>query len=287
MILTNPPYVRHHHIDGEQKQWLKDQVLSQLKIQVSGLSGLYIYYILLSHNLLKEGGIATWLIPSEFLYTNYGKALREYLSRKVSLLRIHKFDAAEVQFDDALVSSCVVTYKKEPPVAGHKVDFTMGNFHAPILQKKMPFEAINPLKKWNFYNSDKDHNNDGILLSDIFHITRGIATGNNKFFILEPDDVRKANIEPDCLIPLIPGPRDLKSPVIEADARGQPIVEKVRYLLSVTCSLDEARDKYPNAFQYLIEPKELRSVRLDTPPSWLSIVKETQAEFFYQSTITL
>lgn len=60
---------------------------------------------------MSEDGIAGWLIPSEFMDVNYGKALKAYLLREVTLLHIHRFEPNNVQFDDALVSSAVVWFK--------------------------------------------------------------------------------------------------------------------------------------------------------------------------------
>ena len=251
LIVTNPPYVRHHHINSDTKQQLKTEIMSQQGIQLSGLSGLYVYYIILCHTLLKEGGIASWLVPSEFFYTNYGKALREYLSSKVSLLRIHKFDAEEVQFDDALVSSCVITYKKEIPSPGLKAEFTVGNYQSPKLTKSIDVGVIPPLSKWNFIKSVNTQIDSGIVLSDLFHITRGIATGNNAFFILDEEAVLQNSIERDCLIPLLPSPRYLKVPVVESDLSGEPVIEKKRFLLSISCMPDETKRKYPFAWKYL------------------------------------
>ena len=77
LILANPPYVRHHYISN--KLELVGKVLDKTGIKLSGLSGLYIYFILLSHDWLEDGGIACWLIPSEFLDVNYGKKLKDYL----------------------------------------------------------------------------------------------------------------------------------------------------------------------------------------------------------------
>ncbi len=251
LIVTNPPYVRHHHIDIETKQQLKTEIMSQQGIQVSGLSGLYVYYIILCHTLLKEGGIASWLVPSEFFYTNYGRALREYLSTKVSLIRIHKFDADEVQFDDALVSSCVITYKKEAPSPGVKAEFTVGNYQSPKLTESIDVGAIPPLSKWNLIKSGNTQSDSGIVLSDLFHITRGIATGNNAFFILDKEAVLQNSIEKNCLIPLLPSPRYLKVSVVESDSSGAPVIEKPRFLLSISCMPDETKYKYPFAWKYL------------------------------------
>ncbi len=44
LILTNPPYVRHHHIPGPEKEHLRGRLGQSLPINVSGLSGLYCYF---------------------------------------------------------------------------------------------------------------------------------------------------------------------------------------------------------------------------------------------------
>ncbi len=64
---------------------------------------------------MTDGGIAGWLIPSEFMDVNYGQAVKRYLLNHVTLLQIHRFDPNDVQFADALVSSAVVWFRKTPP----------------------------------------------------------------------------------------------------------------------------------------------------------------------------
>jgi len=253
LIITNPPYIRHHHIDPPQKRILQNLVRSRLHIEVSGLSGLYIYYLLLSHALLKQGGISSWLIPSEFLYTNYGKALRIYLAEQVTLLRIHRFDADDVQFDDALVSSCVVTFQKSEKPKGYLFDFTKGAYETPKSIEKISSNRLNPLVKWSFIDPEISELNHEIVLEDLFHITRGLATGNNDFFILDNTKVTEKGIESTFLVPLLPSPRELKSPIIEADADGLPIIPRNRFLLSVTKSLEELNIPCPGVLNYLEE----------------------------------
>jgi hypothetical protein len=253
LIITNPPYIRHHHIEFTEKRRLQDLARSRLDIEVSGLSGLYIYYILLSHWLLKNEGIASWLIPSEFLYTNYGKALREYLAEKVTLLRIHRFDAGDVQFEDALVSSCVVTYQKSLKPKGHTFDLTKGTYHSPKSTEKISSVNLSPLEKWSFFESAVPEPGNGITLEDLFHVTRGLATGNNDFFILDAKEAMEKGVESVFLVPLLPGPRELKSSVIEADAEGLPVIPNKRFLLSVTKLPEELKTKFPGVVKYLEE----------------------------------
>jgi type I restriction-modification system DNA methylase subunit len=126
LIVANPPYVRHHHMSTDVKAKRNAQATKHTGISISKLAGLYVYFILASQRRLAPGAVATWLIPSEFMTVNYGSALRQFLSQSVTTVRVHTFDASEAQFDDALVTSCVVTYKNEVPNAGHEVLFTTG-----------------------------------------------------------------------------------------------------------------------------------------------------------------
>ena len=69
---------------------------------MSGLAGLYCYFLLIAHAWLAENGLAAWLIPSKFMDVNYGDEVKRYLTERVSLLQIHRFCPSDVQFDDAL-----------------------------------------------------------------------------------------------------------------------------------------------------------------------------------------
>lgn len=112
LIVSNPPYVRHHHLDAAAKERLQHHVLLRHRIRISGLAGLYCYFLLLSDAWLEEGGLSVWLIPSEFMDVNYGQAIKQYLTERVELLHIHRFSPADVQFTDALVSSAIVVFRK-------------------------------------------------------------------------------------------------------------------------------------------------------------------------------
>ncbi len=126
LILANPPYVRHHHLDREDKKRLQMLAHKMAGVKVNGLAGLYVYFFLLATAWMEEGGYAAWLVPSEFMDVNYGAALKQYLTDSVTLIRAHRFDPADVQFGDALVSSVVLVVRKSAPPAGHAVEFTLG-----------------------------------------------------------------------------------------------------------------------------------------------------------------
>ena len=130
LLVCNPPYVRHHHIASEEKRRLKALTREACGIKVNGLAGLYCYFLGLSHQWMAEGGLAGWLIPSEFMDVNYGASVKRYLLDKVTLLHIHRFNPKEVQFGDALVSSSVVWFSKQEPPDHHQVAYDLWRFTA-------------------------------------------------------------------------------------------------------------------------------------------------------------
>ena len=75
VVLANPPYVRHHHMNREDKERLQRLTYKMTGVEVNGLAGLYVYFLLLATAWMEDGGIAAWLIPSEFMDVNYGAAI--------------------------------------------------------------------------------------------------------------------------------------------------------------------------------------------------------------------
>lgn len=125
LLVCNPPYVRHHHLNGE-KERLQAKAFQSSGIELSGLSGLYCYFMAIAHNWMLPEAILAWLVPSEFMTVNYGLSLKNYLLNKVELLQIHRFDPKDSLFDDALVSSSVVCYRMRKSSMNHQVKFTFG-----------------------------------------------------------------------------------------------------------------------------------------------------------------
>ena len=155
LLCTNPPYVRHHHLLPDAKVALQSRIRERLGLAVSGLSGLYVYFILVADSIIAEDGIASWLLPAEFLYVNYGRPLREYFRKHVALLSIHHFDPENVQFDDALVSSCIVTYKKKHPAFNASFCFSFGgDFDHPDHTRILNTEDQQGKLKWTLPHFD-------------------------------------------------------------------------------------------------------------------------------------
>jgi predicted RNA methylase len=253
LLICNPPYVRHHHMDAPRKAAIQQRALEACGVKINGLSGLYCYFMGLSHPFMAQDGIAAWLIPSEFMGVNYGRMLKQYLLEKVTLLKIHRYDPQDVQFDDALVSSAVVWIKNTPPPPDHHVTFTYGGtLAAPAIRREVAATALIKEAKWTRYpQADKASVPAKITLGDLFDIKRGLATGDNGFFIMTREQIEQRGLPIECFTPVLPSSRHIPENEIMADQDGLPDLDKPLFLLDTRLSEDEIAAKYPALKAYL------------------------------------
>ncbi|MEP5765550.1 MAG: Eco57I restriction-modification methylase domain-containing protein [Halieaceae bacterium] len=253
LVVCNPPYVRHHHIAGSDKERLKNLAVDYAGASFSGLTGLYCYFVAICHGWLQKGALGVWLIPSEFMDVNYGSALKQYLLDKVTLLRIHRFDPNDTQFDDALVSSAVVWFLNDEAGADHEVKFTFGgSLDSPEVVRMVSRPTLAEEKKWTrFPLSESRNGRSGPVLGDYFSVKRGIATGDNKFFVMTPEQIEERKLPISQFIPILPSPRYLESDDLEADSNGNPLLDKRLFLLNCRLPLDVVRGQYPSLYDYL------------------------------------
>ncbi|MGY1545803.1 Eco57I restriction-modification methylase domain-containing protein [Streptomyces sp. MN6] len=258
LLVANPPYVRHHHLAANQKRELGALCADQLGIKPSGLSGLYLYFVLLSHRLLAPGAVSAWLIPSEFMDVNYGTAVKEYLTSQVQLVRIHQYDASEVQFDDALVTSSVVVFKNVPPSPGCIAEFSFGGtLSQPKVTRYIPSAELKAEVKWSRYihgaapSGGTEGVEAGPKLSDFFRIRRGLATGSNAFFIMPRSEAERLGIHNNFLRPILPSPRNLKGDAIATDSSGWPELPTQLALIDCPLPIEQVRQENPELAVYL------------------------------------
>lgn len=257
LILTNPPYVRHHHLEAKEKDRLRTLVGSRLGLPISGLAGLYCYFLLLADSWLAPDGLSVWLIPSEFMAVNYGTAVKEYLLRHVSLLHIHRFSPDDVQFSDALVSSAIVVFRKNSPTEAQRVRFSFGGpITNPTQVEDVGVSELDVKSRWTrFAERSSKVEASNRRLGELFTIKRGLATGDNSFFIVERERAIELGIPDEYVRPILPSPRYVDADVIEADEDGFPRLMKQLCLIDCPLSEEIIREKHPAFFAYLEQGK--------------------------------
>lgn len=277
LIICNPPYVRHQHLTENEKNTLQNLAYNIADIKFSKLASLYCYFLVITNAWMSKECLAGWLIPSGFMDVNYGVQLREYLLNRVTLLRIHQYYPNDVQFDDALVSSTVVWFKNiKPQNTSRTIDFTYGgSLTIPEISHSVPCDVVKTTRKWTHlvkYNSqinsacfgntffakpeNKVHTNIQSFhslktISDLFIIKRGLATGANKFFILNKKEIESYQIDAKFLIPILPSPRYLLMDEVQADEFGNPALDPQLFLLDCRLPEEDIRGKHPFLWNYL------------------------------------
>jgi adenine-specific DNA-methyltransferase len=259
LVLANPPYVRHHHLERERKADLQKLAETILGCKVSGLTGLYVYFIILAQQWMARDAVAAWLVPSEWMDVNYGAALKEYLCGKVQLLRVHRFDAADVQFGDALVSSSVVFIRNQPPSGDETCEITVGDLPSPSLSRQARLRDLRSARKWSqlFRRSTSATPTIAaaqVTLGDLVVVKRGIATGGNDFFIRPRADFLAIGVPDEFLRPILPSSKHLDGDTIKRGPEGFPDLPQPLALLDCNLAEDEVRRKYPRLWEYIESP---------------------------------
>lgn len=258
LVICNPPYVRHHLIGADNKVRIKDKTEIISGVKLSGLAGLYCHFLLQSVQWMDEGAVAGWLIPSEFMDVNYGKAIKNFLLSEVELFRIHRYNPGDVQFEDALVSSAVVWFRKRKPTT-KSVTFTYGGtLEFPKVSKDISVDVLHNETKWTRFpclpqRKGKDFSP---KLKDYFDVKRGIATGGNDFFIMEESRILDLGLPFEFFRPVLPSARYLQITEIESDEFGNPVLPQRLFLLDCRLSETEIREKYPRLWDYLESGRE-------------------------------
>lgn len=261
-LVSNPPYVRHHYLGQGRKAKLSAMLRGETGLSLSGLSGLYCYFILSAHKWLAPNAICGWLIPSEFMDVNYGNTLKEYLLNNVHLLRIHRYNPKNCKFDDALVSSCVVWFRNEIVQGNYSVDFSYGGTHEePEISRTVDRNILKKQRKWTHfpertYASEQVKNIYTPTLGDFFTIKRGLATGDNDFFILSKEQIDNLELDMNFFTPILPSPRHLKCDEVFADKDGYPRLDTQYFLLSCTLQEYELKENYPSVWHYINSGKD-------------------------------
>ena len=112
IIIGNPPYIRHEKI-----RHLKSALREHYSGFFASTADISVYFYKRAAELLKQGGILTYICTNKFMRSGYGKNLRQFLTSDVSLQAL--LDFGSVQVFDAAVNTCIVRAEKRLSKANH------------------------------------------------------------------------------------------------------------------------------------------------------------------------
>ena len=110
LFIGNPPYVRHHDIEGTWKKWLSRTARGR-GLTASQLAGLHVHFFLATLGHAQPGDLGVFVTAAEWLDVNYGKLVRDLLSGPLGVLRIDIIEPQARAFEDALTTAAITSFQ--------------------------------------------------------------------------------------------------------------------------------------------------------------------------------
>lgn len=215
-IICNPPYFKFHDYDNKN---VLSETERRLKCKLNGFCNLYALFLLKSVYQLKPGGRCAYVIPSEFMNSDYGKLVKSCLLKSGTLRHIIVFDFEENVFEDALTTASIIlcandnnpgrlrfTNVRSVSELSSVYELMEGKTVTnSIYSRSFPFSEIDPAVKWKSYYQTQNGSGfrDLVPFSTYARVVRGIATGANSYFTFNLSKARYYGIAEQFLLPCI------------------------------------------------------------------------------------
>lgn len=221
VVVGNPPYLAYQKLDTQRRE----AVLSQLKtagLNLDRRASLWAYFVALSVLYTAKGGRNAWVLPSSFLYANYSKALRVFLSH--SFARCCAFELKERQFllegteEKSIVLLCEgrksltndsrfndIPLVRCDGVKDVELAIKSWSLHLPRRSAhcgSSVFDSLSAGQKRIYQRIEANPN--ARSLGDYLSVRIGLVTGNNRFFLLNEEGRLKAALSKDELCEVLP-----------------------------------------------------------------------------------
>ena len=127
-----------------------------------------------------------------------------------------------------------------------------GTLEQPELEGLVALETLRNDRKWSKHpETVPTAGEDGATLSDFFDIKRGIATGDNGFFVMTDAEAAERSIPGWALRPVLPGARNLPQDIVPADDHGTPLLDRKLFLLDPEKAEEDIAEQSPHLLAYL------------------------------------
>ncbi|MFO0052690.1 MAG: Eco57I restriction-modification methylase domain-containing protein [Dolichospermum sp.] len=108
IVIGNPPYIRQELLSPF-KPYLQENYQTY-----DGVADIYIYFYEKGLNLLKPGGIISYIVTNKWLRSGYGESLRRFFCQSSVFEQIIDFGDAPI-FADADTFPCIIAARKSTP----------------------------------------------------------------------------------------------------------------------------------------------------------------------------
>jgi len=209
-ILCNPPYRKFRGLPG--KVELVMQVQSNTGFELSRAANLYAFFLIKAVHQLAENGRAAFILPYEFFNADYGRAIKQYLLDEGVLRKILILGEKLHPFERVITTTCILCLERTAPVFPSEVincqtlDELSAAITAPVgisPAEEVPAQRANA--KWLVSTQVRQRMDHPSLvpLSTFGRVSRGIATGDNGYFLLTETQRQRWELNQSCVLPCL------------------------------------------------------------------------------------
>ncbi|PPJ63491.1 type IIG restriction enzyme/methyltransferase [Cuspidothrix issatschenkoi] len=192
VIIGNPPYISIQDLNKTDKN-VVDYYRNNFKSAKQGTFDIYILFLERINSLTSSCSNSSFIIPSKFLTTDYGKLIRQYLLENKLIYEIIDFEDHQV-FDTATTYTCIVfinkfeksslSFCRTQPSKVLNQEYVKNNIsYSDLLGKTWVFDSNTSIKL-----VEKIKNNSAQLKDLPCDICRGSSTGNDNIFTLTQEN---------------------------------------------------------------------------------------------------
>lgn len=265
-VIGNPPYIKYKSLDEKDRIFVKEKFYTCKRGKFD-----YCYaFIEKSIFSLKNNGKMAYLIPSSIFKNVFADELRKFLLPHIIEIYDYTtekiFTKKSINEKDRLTSSSIIIIRKNSNTKEIK-------YYDIVNKKNIRIKKENLKEKWIFNSEDNlDNNMKKIRFGDYYKVSNTIATLYNKAFVIdkynEEDDYIITNsgmkIEKEIL-------RNTCSPRTLNKENKEKIIFPYYFERNriKRYSDTEFKDKFPNAYEYLLENiQELKNRKSDANAKW-------------------
>jgi hypothetical protein len=230
LFIGNPPYLRHHGIAPEWKDWYA-ATARRFGVTASRLAGLHLHFFLRTLELAQPGDLGCFVTAAEWLDVNYGAPLRRLLATALGVTTLHQLDPKALPFADAVTTGVITGFEigtRADPVRIDRVSSVaaLAGLSGGVDVSRATLAAA---PRWTLITRPAAPVPPGwVELGEICRVHRGQVTGGNAVWIAGP---HSADLAPQVLFPTITKARELLAgDVLRDPARLRRVIDLPRDL---------------------------------------------------------
>lgn len=299
-IVCNPPYLKFH-------DYMNAEIVNEVEfysgVRFRKTSNLYTMFLVKSIMQMAEGGRASYIVPTEFLNSDYGIIVKKFLIESKVLRYIFVVDFNCMAFAKTLTTSTILLLHNDENIdtvamisisnpnelTEYQTEINTTTYSSNMLCFK--HKDLDPCIKWSGYYRPiiAPTSKRLVPFSQFASVKRGIATGDNNYFTFNRAKAEEYRIPHSCLIPCIGKSQDVASKVFtREDFKKLHNLDKKVYLLDATQEVSSSVAAYLEIGLSLgVHRKYLTSKRSpwysleNRPPSdlWIGVFNRKKPRF--------